>query len=132
MCMLKHLEGRTPALRSFSGSSVGKESVRSAGNLGSIPGSERSPEEGNGNPLQCSSLENPVDRGAWRPTVHGVAESWATECTQNRSFNTANGLASRLMMFLSRVRLGAFASKATCRGSSASKLFLSLIFIIII
>ena len=73
VCMLKHLEGRTPALRSFSGSSVGKESVRSAGNLGSIPGSERSPEEGNGNPLQCSSLENPVDRGAWQVTANEVA-----------------------------------------------------------
>ena len=40
----------------------------------SIPGSERSPGEGNGNPLQCSSLENPMDRGAWLPIVHGVSE----------------------------------------------------------
>ena len=40
-----------------------------------IPGSERSPGEGNGNPLQCSCLENPMDRGAWWATVHGVAKS---------------------------------------------------------
>ena len=46
-----------------------------AGNTGSIPGSEKSPGEGNGNPLQDSCLENPMDRGAWRATVHGVAKS---------------------------------------------------------
>ena len=43
---------------------------------GSIPGSGRSPGEGNGNPLQYSCLENPMDRGAWRATVHSIAESW--------------------------------------------------------
>ena len=42
---------------------------------GSIPGSERSPGGGPGNPLQYSCLENPMDRGAWRATVHAVAES---------------------------------------------------------
>ena len=41
---------------------------------GSVPGLERSPGEGNGNPLQYSCLENPVDRGAWQATVHGVAK----------------------------------------------------------
>ena len=45
-----------------------------AGDLGSIPGSGRSPGEGNGKPLQCSCLGNPMDRGAWRATVHGVTE----------------------------------------------------------
>ena len=44
-------------------------------NVGSIPGSGRSPGGGNGNPLQCSCLENPMDRGAWWATVHGVANS---------------------------------------------------------
>ena len=53
-----------------------QETRPSAGNLGSTPGLGRSPGEGNGNPLQCSCLENPVDRGAWRATVHGVAKSW--------------------------------------------------------
>jgi len=45
------------------------------GDLDSIPGSGRSPGEGNGNPLQYSYLENPMDGGAWHTTVHGVAES---------------------------------------------------------
>ena len=53
-------------------SSVGKESVCS-GDPGSIPGSGRSPGEGNGNPLQYSCLENPLNRGAWQATVHWVA-----------------------------------------------------------
>ena len=44
-----------------------------------IPGLGRSPGGGNSNPLQCSCLENPMDRGAWRATVHGVAKSWT--CT---------------------------------------------------
>ena len=44
-------------------------------NVGLIPGLERSPGEGNGNPAQYSCLENPMDRGAWQATVHGVAKS---------------------------------------------------------
>ena len=47
--------------------------------LSSILGLGRSPEEGNGNPLQCSCLGNPMDRGAWWATVHGGAESDTTE-----------------------------------------------------
>ena len=58
------------------GGSDGKESACNVGDLGSIPGSGRSSEEGNGNPLQYSCLENPMDREAWQGTVHGVAESW--------------------------------------------------------
>ena len=54
------------------GSSDGRESAYSAGDLGSIPGSGRSPGEGNGNPLQYPCLENPMGRGAWRATVSGV------------------------------------------------------------
>ena len=46
-----------------------------AGDADSIPGLGRFPELGNGNPLQCSCLENSIDRGAWRATVHGVAKS---------------------------------------------------------
>ena len=49
-------------------------SACNAGDPGSIPGLGRSPGEGNGNPLQYSCLENSMDRGAWRATVHGVAE----------------------------------------------------------
>ena len=59
----------------FPGGFVSKESVCSAGDLGSTPGSGRSPGEGDDNPLQDSCLENPMDRGAWRATVHGVTES---------------------------------------------------------
>ena len=58
--------------------SSGKESAcnaRDTGDLGSIPGLGRSPGVGNGNPLQYSCLENSMDRGAWRATVHGVTES---------------------------------------------------------
>ena len=43
--------------------------------MGSIPGLGRSPGEGNGNPLQYSYLENPMDRGSWQATVHGVTKS---------------------------------------------------------
>ena len=49
---------------------------RRLSDVGSIPGSGRSPGGGNGNPLQYSCLENPMDRGAWQATVHGVAKSW--------------------------------------------------------
>ena len=59
----------------FSGGSDGKESAYKAGDLGAIPGSGRSPGEGNGYPVQCSCLENSMDRGAWRATVQGVAKS---------------------------------------------------------
>ena len=59
----------------FSGGSDGKASAYNEGDPGSIPGLGRSPGEGNGNPLQYSCLENPMDRGAWLATVHGVAKS---------------------------------------------------------
>ena len=51
-----------------------KDLPANAGNSGSISGSERSPGEGNGNPLQYSCLGNPMDRGAWWATVHGVTK----------------------------------------------------------
>ena len=49
--------------------------VRDARDVGLIPGSGRSPGEGNGNPIQNSCLRNPMDRGAWWAAVHGVAKS---------------------------------------------------------
>ena len=56
-----------------------------AGNTGSIPGLGRLPGEGegNGNSLRYSCLENSMDRGAWRVTVHGVADSWDTASRLN-------------------------------------------------
>ena len=59
----------------FPGSSDGKASAYNAGDLGSIPGSGRSPGERNGNPLQYSCLENPMDQGACWATVHRVTKS---------------------------------------------------------
>ena len=60
-----------------------KASACNAGDLGSIPGSRRSPGEGNGNPLPYSCLENPMDGGAWWATVHGVTKSrtWLSHLT---------------------------------------------------
>ena len=55
------------SLLDFSGGSESKATVYNTEDLGSIPGSGRSPGEGNGNPLKYSCLENPMDRGAWRP-----------------------------------------------------------------
>ena len=59
--------------KGFPHSSVGKESACNAEDLGSIPGSGKPSGEGNGNPLQYSCLENPMDRGAWWAKVHGAA-----------------------------------------------------------
>ena len=59
----------------FPGGSEVKESACNEGDIGSIPGSGRSPGEGNGNPLQYSYLENPMDGGAWWAIVHRVAKS---------------------------------------------------------
>ena len=60
------------------GISDDKEFACNAGDIrdtGSVPGSGRSPGAGRGNPLQYSCLDNPMDRGAWQATVHGVAKS---------------------------------------------------------
>ena len=61
--------------RGFSGGSDGKESACSPGDPGLIVGLARSPGEGNGNPVQYSSLDSFMDRGAWQATVHGVAKN---------------------------------------------------------
>ena len=71
--MYTYIKFQDVYFRDFLCSSVGKESACHAEDLGSIPGSSRSPGEGNGNPLQYSWLENTMDRGAWQAMVHGVA-----------------------------------------------------------
>ena len=58
----------------FPGGSVVENQPLNAGDMGSIPGSGRSPGEGNGHPVQYSCLGNPMDRGAWRATFHGAAK----------------------------------------------------------
>ena len=67
--------------RGFPGGSVVKKKTTkthtcSTGDMGSVPELGRSPGKGNGNPLQSSCLENSIDRGAWRATVHGMSKSW--------------------------------------------------------
>ena len=71
----------------FPDGSDSKESACNAGDLGSMPGSGRSPEEGNGSPLQYSCLENSRDRGNWQVIVHGVAKR-----QHNRMTNTFTGM----------------------------------------
>ena len=61
----------------FPGGSAGKESIYNAGDPGLIPGLGISPGGGHGNPLQCSCLENPMDRGSWQAIVCGVTKSQA-------------------------------------------------------
>ena len=63
-----------PSMRGFPHDSVGKESACNAGDLGLIFGLGRSPGGGNGNPLQYSRLENPMDRGTWWAIIHGVTK----------------------------------------------------------
>ena len=77
----------------FPGGSVVKNppaNAADAGDVSSVPGLGRSPGEGNGNPLQYSCLENPMDRGAGQATVHGVAKSWTR--LSDFSFTTFHAL----------------------------------------
>ena len=62
---------------------LGKESACNTEDMGSILRSERSPGGGHGNPLQYSCMENPMDRGTWEVTAHGIAESDTTEETKH-------------------------------------------------
>ena len=66
----------------FPGGSAGQESSCNVGDLGSIPGLEKSPGGGNGTSLQYLCLENPMDRGAWQATVHGFTKSQTRLSTQ--------------------------------------------------
>ena len=72
----------------FPGGSVVENLPANAGNVrdaGSIPGLGRSPSVGNGNQLYYPCLENPMDKGAWRAIVHGVAESWTRTSTDTHA-----------------------------------------------
>ena len=76
------------------GGSEVKASAYNAGDLGSIPGLGRSPGEGNGNPLQYSCLENPMDGGAWWATVHGIAKSQ----TRPSDFTPLHSLEKKILL----------------------------------
>ena len=84
-------------LSAFPGGSDGKASAYNAGDPGSIPGSGRSPGERNGNPLQYSCLESPMDGGAWLATVHGVAKSqtWLSDFTIYLSLSLVENILSQ-------------------------------------
>ena len=71
MCVFPGVVKNSPTNAGFPGSSVSKESACNSGDLGSIPGSGRSPGEGNGYPFQYYCLKISMDRGAWWTTVHG-------------------------------------------------------------
>ena len=71
-----HVTGAPKGKREgFPGGSDDKESACNEGDLGSISGLGKPPGEGTGNPLQYSGLGNPMDRGAWKATVHGITTS---------------------------------------------------------
>ena len=78
--------------------SDGKESACNAGDLGLTPGSE-SPEKGKGYPLQYSCLGNPMDRGVWQATVHGVKVSDTTEQMRQKHENTPSTINRILFLF---------------------------------
>ena len=75
----------------------GKESACNAGDADLIPGSGRSPGRGNGNPLQYSCLENPIDKGAWQATVHGVTNCWTR--LKQLSIHTVSNIISCFQFF---------------------------------
>ena len=81
----------------FPGGSVGKDSAWNAGDLGSIPGSGRSPGKGHVNSLQYSCLENSMNRSAWWATVHGVTKTWTNWVTNTTTTYHINSWSLRLL-----------------------------------
>ena len=85
---------------SFPCGSVGKESTCNVGHLGSIPGSGRSPGEGNSYPLQYSFLENSMDRGLCRAIVHGIAKSQTKHLSLHRGCKVPMPKYSHILSYL--------------------------------
>ena len=93
--------------------------ARDVGDLGSIPGLGRSPGRGNGKSLQYSCLENPMDRGAWRAIVHGVAKSWTwlkQLCTVKWKILKEMGIPEHLICLLRNLYAGQEATIRTGHG----------------
>ena len=91
-CLCNFFQTSTFTLLGFPRGSVGKEATCNAGDTGDS-GSGRCPGGGNDNPFQYSCLGNPMDRGAWQTTVHGVAKSWTQlndKHTKQRDKNVQN------------------------------------------
>ena len=86
----------------FPDGSVVKNLPASAGDAGLIPGMGKSPEEGNGNPLQYSCLENPMDWGAWQATVLGVTKSHQRQVNDWAQYN--NNMLTQSCFFLFTVQ----------------------------
>ena len=97
MCNVSHWVGTQCFLGGFPGGSVVKTLPANAGDVGLISGSGKSPGEENGNPLQYSCLGNPMDRGAWQATIHGVTKELdmtyclnknkETQCSEDVSYS---------------------------------------------
>ena len=85
------------SLLGLPGGSVVKNPPANVGDAGLIPGLVRSPGGGNGNPLQYSCLENPMDRGAWWAIVHGVTKSWTQLNTHTHTHTQACMQAHKIM-----------------------------------
>ena len=101
---------------------LGKESAHIMGDLGSIPRLGRFPREGNGNPLHYSSLENPIHRGVWWPTVHGVAwiiNSKRREYHFQVALGTPGSTSSYRTMFLNRAQIWNTSSSSLSSSVSA-------------
>ena len=118
-----HLWGCLPFC-GFLGGSVVKNGPANAEDMGLMLGSERSPAEGNGNLLQYFCLENPMDRGAWRATVHGIAKSqtWLrdwTELTLNDTMDCS--LPGSFVHGISQARVLECIAISSSRGSSQPK-----------
>ena len=109
------------------GGSNSEESACDAGNLGSIPGSGRSPGEGNGYPLQYSCLENSMDRGAWQVTVCRVTKS-QTQLSDFHFFHFSSiHLGKRLLLFTKNSYLKIFmlfVCAGRCKNLGSLKFFL--------
>ena len=108
----------SPDFCDFPGGSDSKASAYNAGDPGLIPGLGRSSGEGNGNPLQYSCLESPMDGGAWQATVHGVTKSW----TQLSDFI--------FTFFLSRFQSRGFSCKLSSLMGSGKVMYLAFLVVI--